>query len=91
MLAAAWLSVSRGLMTPDDAARLERLIARLGRRPQVSDLRVKDALAAIGRDKKVVAGRLHFVLADGLGRTRIVSDVQPAELASAMRAIGMRA
>jgi hypothetical protein len=38
----------------------------------------------------VVAGRLHFVLADGLGKTRIVSDVQPAELASAMRAIGMR-
>jgi 3-dehydroquinate synthase len=90
MVAAARLSVSRGTLSAEDAGRLARLIDRLGARPSVKDLRVKDALAAIGRDKKVVAGRLHFVLADGLGSTRIATDVTTEELASAMRDLGMR-
>mgnify|MGYP003439929801 CR=1 FL=1 len=44
---------------------------------------------AIGRDKKVVRGRLHFVLAASIGSTVIVSDVTTRELVHAMRAIGM--
>jgi 3-dehydroquinate synthase len=91
MLAAASLSTARGLMTSDDQARLADVIRRMGPLPPVGDLRISDALDAIGHDKKVVKGTLHFVLARGLGATAIVSDVRPKELARAMRAIGMRA
>jgi 3-dehydroquinate synthase len=90
MLAAARISVARGRLNAGDAARLAELIERVGPRPRVNDLRASDALAAIGHDKKVVAGRLHFVLAAGLGATSIVTDVQPEELRAAMRGIGMR-
>jgi 3-dehydroquinate synthase len=91
MLAAAHLSEARGLMAPADAARLRELIARLGPLPAVNDLSARAALAIIRRDKKVVAGRLHFVLANGIGDTAIAGDVTARELTSAMRAIGLRA
>jgi 3-dehydroquinate synthase len=90
MLAAARISAMRGLMPADDEARLADVIRDMGALPKVGDLRASDALDVIARDKKVVNGRLHFVLARGLGATEIVADVRAAELRSAMTAIGMR-
>jgi 3-dehydroquinate synthase len=90
MLAAANISVVRGLMPADDQASLKELIVHLGPLPPVGDLRATEALDAVLMDKKVVAGRLHFVLAEQIGATRIVNDVTPEELRSAMIAIGMR-
>jgi 3-dehydroquinate synthase len=76
-------------MTGAEAGRLQRLIERLGPLPAVADLRSSDALTAIRRDKKVVDGRLHFVLARGLGATTIVADVTERELTTVMTQIGM--
>ena len=90
MLAAARISVARGLMSDDEWTRLSTLIREMGPLPPVADLRIADALDVIGRDKKVVSGRLHFVLARGIGGTEIVSDVRTRELAAAMRALGMK-
>lgn len=90
MLAAARLSTLRGSMSAADERRVSALIQALGPLPRVSDLRISDALDVIARDKKVVSGRLHFVLASGIGATEIVSDVQTKELAFAMEALGMR-
>jgi 3-dehydroquinate synthase len=90
MLAAARLSAMRGTLSLEDEARLAHLIRRMGALPKVSDLRASDALEAIARDKKVVQGRLHFVLARGIGATEIVADVRAAELRAAMAAIGMK-
>jgi 3-dehydroquinate synthase len=89
MLAAARVSAMRGLLRIEDEARLQALIAAMGRLPPVSDLRVGDALGAIRHDKKVSRGRLHFVLANGIGRTTI-DEVSGRELTAAMRSIGMR-
>jgi 3-dehydroquinate synthase len=90
MLAAARLSVDRGSLTADDEHLLADVIRRLGPLPPVSDLRIREALDVIALDKKVVAGRLNFVLAHGIGQTRIVSDVTPRELSGAMQSIGMK-
>jgi 3-dehydroquinate synthase len=90
MLAAAHLSVARGLLSTADEARLKDLILRMGPLPLVTDLRATDALEAVTHDKKVVDGRLHVVLASGLGSTTIVPDVRPRELGAAMRVVGMR-
>jgi 3-dehydroquinate synthase len=90
MLAAAHISAARGAMSADDHARLRELIVHLGPLPPVADLSIGEALDAIVMDKKVVAGRLHFVLASGIGGTAIVNDVTPEELKTAMVAIGMK-
>jgi 3-dehydroquinate synthase len=91
MLAAARLSVMRGALSEDDEQRIKDMIRALGSLPRVNDLSAADALDVVARDKKVVNGRLHFVLAASIGATVIVSDVAPRELVHAMRAIGMQA
>lgn len=91
MLAAARISAMRGLMSTGDEQALTELIQAMGPLPAVADLRIAEALAAVGHDKKVVNGRLHFVLARGVGATEIVSDVHTRELRLAMKAIGMQA
>jgi 3-dehydroquinate synthase len=90
MLAAARISVARGLMSDDDAGRLATVIRDMGPLPPVGDLRTSEAMDVIGRDKKVINGRLHVVLARGIGATEIVSDVRTDELTTAMRGIGMK-
>jgi len=91
MLAAARLSVLRGLLSVDDEVRLAELVRALGPLPRVNDLSIRDALEVIGRDKKVVRGRLHFVLARGIGATAIVADVNRRELRTVMQHLGMQA
>jgi 3-dehydroquinate synthase len=91
MLAAAHISHARGTLTADDLERLRHLIRRTTRLPSVRDLHSDRALEVIRRDKKVERGRLHFVLAHGIGGTTIAADVSEAELTAAMRRIGMKA
>jgi 3-dehydroquinate synthase len=91
MRAAAWISMREGTLGAADGSRLNALLDRLGPLPRVSDLKARDALAAIGRDKKVVAGRLHFVLAQGLGATATTTRLSARDLTAALRALGLRA
>jgi 3-dehydroquinate synthase len=90
MLAAADISTARGLLSRDDEAQLADVIRRVGPLPPVADVRMGDVLDATGRDKKVVRGRLHFVLAAGIGGTTIVTDVSTTELRAALRRVGLR-
>ena len=90
MLAAARISTARGLLPDDDERRLRDLVVRMGPLPVVTDLRISEALEAVRHDKKVTDGRLHFVLANGIGATTIVPDVSAAELKTALRAIGLK-
>ena len=87
MLAAAELGVARGVMPPRDREELSSLITQMGPLPTVSDLSPAEILEAIGRDKKVLAGQLHFVLATCIGATVTVKDVTSEELNRALGAI----
>jgi 3-dehydroquinate synthase len=90
MLTAAHLSVERRALADADRDRLARLIAQMGPLPPVADLSVSEALEAMRRDKKVVDGRLHFVLPTAIGRVTTVSDVTEEELAEALGRTGLR-
>jgi 3-dehydroquinate synthase len=90
MLTAAHLSVARRALADADRGRLARLIAQMGPLPPVADLSVSEALEAMRRDKKVVDGRLHFVLPTAIGRVTTVSDVTEEELAEALGRTGLR-
>ena len=46
-------------------------------------------MAAIKRDKKVVHGRLHFVLAIEIGATTTIDDVTEEELRAVLRRLGL--
>ncbi len=89
MRAALTLGVARGVTPRALADQAAALITRLGPLPSVVDVRTADALAAAGRDKKVVHGRLHFVVVTADGAATI-SDVSTRELTAALAAIGVR-
>ena len=90
MLAAAELGVAREVMPTADRDALRGLIMALGPLPPIADLDAAQVVEAAGRDKKVVAGTLHFVLPGPLGTTTIATDVTSAELKDALVAIGLR-
>jgi len=76
-------SARAGLIGADAPARVERHLAAAGLPTRVAQvpgapLPTPGLMAAIAQDKKVERGRLTFILADGIGRARIVRDVDPA-------------
>ena len=91
MLAAADLATARGALAGSDRDALASVIAALGPLPSVADLPIADVLEAIRRDKKVVNGRLHFVIAIEIGATMTIDDVSEDELREVLRRVGLRA
>ena len=90
MLIASDLAVRRGAMPPADRDGLASLITRMGPLPPIADLSSAQAIEAMGHDKKVVGGRLHFVLPTSIGTTEVVTDVTEKELKAALAATGLR-
>jgi 3-dehydroquinate synthase len=91
MLAALWLGVARGVTPRALYDEVLELIGHLGPLPPVSDISSKEAMAAMGRDKKVVAGTLHFVAATRRGATTTLTDVSSKELKAVLKKLGLRA
>jgi 3-dehydroquinate synthase len=90
MLAAAGLAAARGVLAAADRDALAAQIMQMGPLPPVSDLSAADIVEATKRDKKVIAGTLHFVLPTTIGSATTVSDVSPQELTRALVAIGLK-
>lgn len=91
MLAASELAVARGVFREADRDALRSLITRMGPLPAVADLPASQIVEAVSRDKKVVAGRLHFVLPTTIGATTTATDVTIEELTRAAISIGLLA
>ncbi len=91
MLAALAIGVARGITPKSLGEEVDALITQLGPLPSVNDLSAKDVLVAIGRDKKVVAGTLHFVAASDRGQTIELTDVTEKEIKVAVKKLGLRA
>lgn len=68
MVAAARISVAKGLLALQDAKRLEHLLDRLGLPTFVGSEHLEAALGVIRHDKKRRGNLVHWVLLEGLGR-----------------------
>jgi 3-dehydroquinate synthase len=90
MLAAAAIGTARKVFPAADRDALAGHLMQMGPLPSVSDLSLDEVIAATRRDKKVIAGRLHFVLPTAIGATTTVSDVTPEELKQALLTIGVK-
>jgi 3-dehydroquinate synthase len=90
MLVAAELAAGRGALADRDRQALADLIASLGPLPPIADISVAQIVEAMQHDKKMVAGRLHFVLPTAIGATAIVDDVTEKEVKGALKKVGFR-
>lgn len=70
-----------GVTGPQQAARMARLIRRVGPLPSIRDLRALDVVRLLGQDKKAFGGRIHWVIPERIGKVRITTEV-PAALAA---------
>ena len=80
MISSGRIAVQKGLMTESDFNRQNRLLARVGLTWDVNNLGAGDILKAMARDKKVLSGKIRFVLPDRIGSVRIYSDVTEDEM-----------
>jgi 3-dehydroquinate synthase len=88
MLVAAELARARGALAETDRKALADIIASLGPLPPIADISSTQMIDAMQHDKKMVAGRLHFVLPTTIGATTIVDDVTEREIRSALTHVG---
>ena len=90
MLAAADLACARGALAERERQSIAQLITQLGPLPPVADLSIADVLQAVRRDKKIVHGTLHFVIAIEIGATMTVDDVTEAEIVTVLTRLGLK-
>jgi len=75
MVMAAELSARAGTLSREDAERVKRLIARAGLPMQGPKLGVERYLELMQVDKKAAAGKIRFILLEGLGRATLRGDL----------------
>ena len=75
MVGAADISVAMGLLGGADRRRIEWLIRTMGLPYTVKDVAPDAMYEDLFHDKKTVGGRIHWVLAEGIGKVSVHSDV----------------
>jgi 3-dehydroquinate synthase len=91
MLVAADIAVARGVLAADARQALASLIASLGPLPSIADVSSQQMIEAMQHDKKIVGGKLHFVLPTAIGAWTIVNDVSTEEISAALHRVGFGA
>lgn len=84
------LSSRLGLCPQEDPVRVRAHLAAMGMKADLGDIDgelpgPEALLALMGQDKKVVAGRLRFVLARGIGEAFVTADVPTEAVLSVLR------
>ena len=75
MLAAAKISNRMGILDKNEVLRLNRLIQRAGLPTKMPNLEVKEIIQTIKHDKKILRGKIRFVLPKLIGRVFITDEV----------------
>jgi 3-dehydroquinate synthase len=86
MKAATHLARLTGLLSQAEAERILETLARYGSIPPLDGVSAENLVARLAKDKKTLAGNVHFVLPEKVGQVRIVSGLDPAAVLAAARA-----
>ena len=87
MVAACHMSVKRGLIEADAAARVRRLLERLGLPVRRKGLDAGEVWRIMQHDKKARRGRVQMILPTMLGQVDIFDDITPAAVDEAVEAL----
>jgi 3-dehydroquinate synthase len=87
MLMAAELSARAGTLRREDAERVKALIARAGLPLRGPKLAIERYLELMQVDKKTAAGKVRFILLDGLGRATLRGDLDESLVRESIAAV----
>lgn len=84
------LSARLGLCAQEDPSRVRALLKEAGMRCDLTDIPgdlpgAEALLDLMGQDKKVIDGQLRFILARGIGKAFVTSDVPPEAVLTLLR------
>jgi 3-dehydroquinate synthase len=86
MNAASYIAERRNMLHSSDAAEMRRVTNLYGPIPHRNGLNAESIARHIFKDKKTIQGQTHFVLAEAIGRVKVVSGITAAEAAAAAAA-----
>ena len=78
MLAAARISNKLGILDKNEVGRLKEVIARAGLPTQIPTLQFEKMIQAMKHDKKIMQGKIRFVLPKTIGEVLITEEVSPS-------------
>ncbi|MFC1847235.1 3-dehydroquinate synthase [Chloroflexota bacterium] len=78
MIAEARISNKMGILAKDELIRLEKLIGRAGLPTKIPSLQREKLIRAMQHDKKILQGKIRFVLPKSIGNVFITDEVNPA-------------
>jgi 3-dehydroquinate synthase len=87
MISEAFIAKEMKLLDSNSYERLVSLVRRTPIKAKLSSLKMADIIHAMYRDKKIVAKKLRFVLPTKIGEVKVVDDVEPNLIRSAVREI----
>ena len=78
MLAEAAISNRMGRLGKDELARIRKLVAAAGLPTHIPNLKVESLMEAMQHDKKIVQGKIKFVLPTRIGEVAVIDNVKPS-------------
>jgi 3-dehydroquinate synthase len=88
MVAASAIAVARRMISQNDADRIARLLEEFGLPTRLDrPIDIETLMAFMQKDKKVLSGKIRFVLPTAIGHVITTSEVTDEEIAAGVRAI----
>ncbi len=84
MVAASYISMKRGMISESDYEKICNMLSSLNLPLDISGLNSNDIIKVSKSDKKMDAGKIKFVLLDGMGNAITKNDVIDAEMKEAL-------
>ena len=84
MIAAGRLGEAMGTISRDDRVRIEKVIRAYGPLPSLIDVDAATTAPRVMGDKKTIGGKTHFIVPEGIGKVKVVSDVPMEQVQAAM-------
>lgn len=84
MLAAARISNKMGILDKNELIRLRRVVERAGLPTEIPRLDVEKLIRAMKHDKKMLGGKMRFVLPKAIGEVFITDEVSPPVIEKAL-------
>jgi 3-dehydroquinate synthase len=87
ILAESFIAQEMNVLDADSYDRIAALIRCISMKAKLSSLKISDIVSAIGRDKKHVGKKLHFVLPIRIGEVKVFDNVAPKLIQKAVKVI----
>ena len=84
MLAAGRISNQLGMLDQNELDRLKCVIEKAGLPTEIPSLKARKLMQAMEHDKKVLKGKIRFVLAKSIGTVFITDEVNPSLIEQAL-------